>query len=221
MRYSFDVLAANTARLLDVLEIRTPVALVGHSTGGMLAVRFARTFPERVARLVLEDPVGLEDYRLAVPPQPLETLFKTELEQTPEKLRAFYARYFPGPRPDLVEPAVALAAGVLRSGEYPRWAKASALTYLMIYREPVAYEFGRLKMPTLLAVGAEDRTAVMKNYAPPEAQQTLGQVRALAEARARELPDGAVHVFPGLGHVPHLEAPAEFERVLLEFLGRP
>ena len=35
----------------------------------MLAVRFARTFGPRVERLVLEDPIGLEDYRPRIPPQ--------------------------------------------------------------------------------------------------------------------------------------------------------
>ncbi len=38
--YSFDLLASNTARLLDELNIRQ-AAIVGHSMGGMLAVRFA------------------------------------------------------------------------------------------------------------------------------------------------------------------------------------
>jgi pimeloyl-ACP methyl ester carboxylesterase len=52
--YSFDFLAANTARLLDSLNVRD-VDVVGHSTGGMLAVRFARTYAERVKRLVLEE----------------------------------------------------------------------------------------------------------------------------------------------------------------------
>ncbi|MBD5653623.1 MAG: alpha/beta fold hydrolase [Candidatus Eremiobacteraeota bacterium] len=40
--YSFDLLAANTAKLLDTLGVARAV-LVGHSTGGMLATRFTRT----------------------------------------------------------------------------------------------------------------------------------------------------------------------------------
>ena len=40
IRYSFQLLAANTAHLLDMLGIEK-AAVVGHSTGGMLAVRFA------------------------------------------------------------------------------------------------------------------------------------------------------------------------------------
>jgi hypothetical protein len=45
----------------------------------MLVVYFARDYPETTAVLVLENPIGLEDYRSAIPPQPIETLFKTDL----------------------------------------------------------------------------------------------------------------------------------------------
>src|SRR5271168_1777889 len=54
IRYSFQFLAANTARLLDSLGV-AKAAVLGHSTGGMLAVRFALMYPERVSRLILED----------------------------------------------------------------------------------------------------------------------------------------------------------------------
>src|SRR4051812_34204751 len=40
IRYSFHLLAANTAKLLDSLG-SPKVAVIGHSTGGMLATRFA------------------------------------------------------------------------------------------------------------------------------------------------------------------------------------
>src|SRR5437016_2693735 len=65
----FDTLARNTIALLDSLQI--PKAdIVAHSLGGMLAVRVARAYPDRVNRLVLTAPIGLEDYRIYVPPTP-------------------------------------------------------------------------------------------------------------------------------------------------------
>jgi pimeloyl-ACP methyl ester carboxylesterase len=70
IRYSFDLLASNTKKLLDTLGLDR-VAVVGHSFGGMLAVYFARDYPQTTAVLALENPIGLEDYRIAIPPQPL------------------------------------------------------------------------------------------------------------------------------------------------------
>ena len=65
----FDQLARNTKALLDELKA-DKVSLIGHSTGGMVSVRFARMYPELVDRMVLVAPIGLEDYRLYVPPIP-------------------------------------------------------------------------------------------------------------------------------------------------------
>ena len=215
--YSFDMLAANTAKLLDTLGV-TQVVVVGHSTGGMLAVRFARTYSQRVTRLVLEDPIGLEDYRRTVPPQTTETLCKAEMEQTPEKISAFYARYFAHPTPALYEPYASIAARVLQSGEYPRWAKASALTYQMIYRQPVRSEYNLLTPSVLLIVGDQDRTAVMRNYADTETQKTMGNIPKLAEAAGKDIPHCKVVIVPECGHVPHMEQPERFDRELLDFL---
>src|ERR1700722_20733206 len=55
-------LVAHLHSLLDHLRIDS-VALVGHSTGGLVGMHMARTLPERVRALVLENPMGLEDYR--------------------------------------------------------------------------------------------------------------------------------------------------------------
>ena len=217
IHYSFDLLAANTARLLDALKVEKAI-IVGHSTGGMLAVRFARTFPQRVEKLVLEDPIGLEDYRLQIPPQTTETLFKAELENTdPGKIRAFYARYFAQPDERIYGPLAEVQIRVTLSGEYPRWAKASALAYQMIYQQPVRHEYRLLAMPTLLVVGQQDRTVVMRNYAPPEAQRTMGNFPELAREAAREIPNCRVEVIDLCGHIPHLEQRETFLKLLLEF----
>jgi pimeloyl-ACP methyl ester carboxylesterase len=51
-REAFDVLP----ELLEKLNIRHPLILVGHSDGGSIALLFASRFPERVNALILEAP---------------------------------------------------------------------------------------------------------------------------------------------------------------------
>src|SRR5918999_1296259 len=75
INYSFDLLASNTARLLDHVKVEK-AAIVGHSMGGMLAVHFVRNYPDRVTHLILENPIGLEDYRFKVPPQSTEMIYQ-------------------------------------------------------------------------------------------------------------------------------------------------
>jgi pimeloyl-ACP methyl ester carboxylesterase len=218
LAYSFDLLAANTVRLLDSLGVRE-TAVVGHSMGGMLAVRFARNYPDRTARLVLENPIGLEDYRLKVPPQPTEKLIENELGQTEEKVRAYIKSYPVRWVPEVFEPFVEVQSRVILSGEYPRWARAAALTYQMLYQQPVRHEFSLIRAPTLLVIGQADRTAPGKNYVSEEVRRTLGQYPELGRAAARDIPGARLVELPNVGHIPHLEMPEQFHRELLEFLG--
>ena len=94
MRYTFELLAANTTRLLDHLKVEK-IAVIANSMGGMLGVHFARRNPERVTALVLENPLGLEDYKLSIPPQATDNLVKLEMAQTPTSYRNFLKSYFP------------------------------------------------------------------------------------------------------------------------------
>ena len=84
IRYSFHLLAANTAQLLDTLGVKR-ATVIGHSTGGMLAARFALSYPDRASQLVLEGPLGMEDYRV-IPRSTDDELYQQELKNTdPEK----------------------------------------------------------------------------------------------------------------------------------------
>jgi pimeloyl-ACP methyl ester carboxylesterase len=218
IRYSFQLLAANTAHLLDTLGIKT-VAVVGHSTGGMLAVRFTLMYPERVTQLVLEDPIGLEDYRVLIPAQTDETLYRAELANTDaEKIRAFYAHYFVHPQPEMYEPLAEVQIRVTLSGEYPRWAKASALAYQMLYQQPVRYEYRYLRPPTLVIVGEKDHAVPLASYAPAEARARMGNFVELGRAAVKEIPHGTLVVVPDCGHIPHIEKPEEFKEALMGFL---
>jgi len=218
IHYSFQQLAANTAALLDALHI-DKVAVLGHSTGGMLAVRFALMYPERVTHLILEDPIGLEDYRLKIPPQSDDTLLAQELNNTkPAAIEAFYAHYFANPNPSVYEPLADVQIRVSRSPDYKQWALASALAYQLIYQQPVRYEYHLLRPPTLIIVGAEDHTVPLGSYAPPDARATMGNFPELAREAARDIPHVRVVVVPNCGHIPHLEQPEQFFAALVPFL---
>lgn len=93
IHYSFFMLANNNAMLLDSLGI-TKVSVVGHSMGGMLATRFALMFPQKVQKLVLENPIGLEDYSAFVPYKSLDDLYKNESNQTYESIKKYQQSYY-------------------------------------------------------------------------------------------------------------------------------
>ncbi len=219
IHYSFQLLAANSAALLDYLDVRK-VAVLGHSTGGMTATRFTLMNPDRVTHLVLEDPLGLADYRTGIPPQSDNTLYQHELHWTdPATIRDYFAEYFVHPDPKVYEPLADILIRVTLSPDYPRWARAAALAFQMIYQQPVRYEYPRIAPPTLLVVGAEDHVVPLGNYAPPAEVARLGDFVALSTAAAQDIPHAKHVVVPECGHIPHLEHPDEFFAELLPFLG--
>ena len=218
-QYSFHQLAQNTKALLDHLKV-TRVSVVGHSMGGMLATRFALMYPETTEKLVLENPIGLEDYKLKVPYTPLNEVYKEEQKVSLEKLIEYQkTNYFHGNWKEEYMQWVEPFYRVSLSPDFPRFAWNSALTYEMIYTQPVVYEFKNLRVPTLLIIGQLDRTAVGKNRVPKDVAATMGNYSELGKRTAREIPNAKLVELPGIGHIPHLESPDQLVAPLLKFLG--
>lgn len=213
IHYSFHELARQNKILLDSLGAGKVIVL-GHSMGGMLATRFALLYPDRVEELILENPIGLEDYRAFVPYTTPEDQYATELKATAQSIRQYYqSSYFPSWKPDY-EWLVKIAAGITRSADFPRAAKVSALTYQMIYEQPVVYEFPLLKVPTTLIIGTQDRTIVGKNRLNKELQQRYGDYKKLGKEITSKIPAGTL-IELNAGHIPHIEIPQEFINSLL------
>jgi pimeloyl-ACP methyl ester carboxylesterase len=216
LHYSFNQLADNTKKLLDHLGI-DQAAIVGHSMGGMLATRFALMYPGATTRLVLVDPIGLEDYRLFVPWMALAQAYDNEFKATPQSLNKFYKNYFVNYKPEYGEYAE-IAARQRLSGDYPLLALVSALTYQMIYEQPVLYEFPHVKAKTLVIVGQGDRTVVGKARVPKELLPKVGQYPELGKKTARAIPGAKLVEIPDAGHLPMFEAKELFQQALLGFL---
>ncbi len=166
IHYSFHMLADNNKKLLDSLQIKS-VIVIGHSMGGMLATRFTLMYPGVVEKLVLEDPIGLEDYKTFVPYKSLDSLFANESKATYESYKKYQQGYYPVWKPEY-EQYVKAQAEDLYKPDFKKTAWANALTYQMIYEQPVVYEFKNISVPTLLIIGQADRTIVGKNMLTEE-----------------------------------------------------
>ena len=216
----FDTLARNTIALLDHLQI-AKADIVAHSLGSMLGVRIARAYPDRIAHLVLTAPIGLEDYRLYVPPTPTEKILETEDKLTAEgyrkQLETSYSLKLP---PDQVTPFIDARFNIKGSAEYPRWLRAFVSSGQMIYREPVVHEIPLITVPTLFIMGADDHNAPGKPNAPEALRPKMGQNAELAKALAAKMPNARAEVIPNTGHLVFLEARAKYDELLLGFLGK-
>jgi pimeloyl-ACP methyl ester carboxylesterase len=219
--YHFDVMARTTAALIDDLHI-DKIDVVGHSMGGMLAVRLARAYPQRVGRLVLEAPIGLEDYRVFVPPVETRQLIEHERDLSADayrhQLMTNYSLTLPA---EAIQPFVDIRERIKQSGEYPRWLRSFANSYQMIYREPVVHEMPLIEEQTLFIMGGNDHNAPGRALAPPQLRPMMGHNAELARQLAARMRTARVEVIEGVGHLVHLEASQRFDDIVLGFLDEP
>ena len=218
-QYSFQQLALNTHQLLEKLGIQK-VTLLGHSTGGMLATRYALMYPEQTEQLALVNPIGLEDWKaLGVPALSVDQWYARELKVSADGIRQYQLNtYYVGRWKPEYERWVDMYAGLSNGPGHTRIAWNSALIYDMIFTQPVYYEFKNLQMPTLLLIGTSDNTAIGKDVAPPEVKAKLGNYAVLGKTVAKLIPHATLVEFPGLGHAPQMEEPAKFHQALLQGL---
>ena len=173
--------------------------------------------PVDTARLVLVDPLGLEDWRAkGVPWQSLDAQYQVQLKTTADSIRDYErTTYYAGTWKPEYEPWVQMLAGMYRGPGKAVVAWNSAQTYDMLFTQPVFYEFEQLKMPVLLMIGDKDNTAIGKALAPANVRPTLGDYPVLGKAAAARMPHARLIEFPDLGHAPQIQAPDRFHAALM------
>lgn len=218
LHYTFHLLAQNTKAVLDHIGV-DKTAVLGHSMGGMLATRFALMYPETTDSLLLVNPIGLEDWKLKVPYQPVEWWYERELNKTLEGLREYQRQnYYHGTWQESYDLWPELLYRWTLSPDFRRLAWNNALTYDMVFTQPVVYEFPKIQAPTLLLIGQLDRTALGKGLVSKEVAATMGLYPELGRKTAEAIPDAELVELDGVGHAPHLEAFDRFRDALLDFL---
>jgi pimeloyl-ACP methyl ester carboxylesterase len=201
--YNFHDMALNTRRVLEHLGI-TKAAIVGHSMGGMLAARFAASYPDVTERVVLYDPIGLTDARFERPYRSTDEVYKGMLAFSYQQAYATIKRYFPTPeswKPEY-EKLVRLMYAWTLTGDWPRMAMVRALLQQMVYTDPVVYDWPHIKAKALVIGGEKDGPDFPK----------------LAKHIADTIPGAQLYLVPNAGHVLHFETPDIFNRELLKFL---
>ncbi len=187
--------------LMDRLGVAS-ATFIGNSVGGRIAWSFAARHPERVKKLVLISPDGFASKGFAYGKEP----------KVPAMAHAM--RYFL-PR-SMVRSSLAQAYGdpaLLTEDTVDRYydlmlapGSRSALIARMeqtILRDPVPL-LRQIQVPVLLVWGDKDAMIPVGN----------------ATDYLREMPQAKVATFPGLGHVPHEESPAQSLIPVREFLGQ-
>lgn len=219
-QYSFHQLATNTRLLLDKLGVETSF-IMGHSMGGMLAIRYALLYSEHVAGLMLVNPIGLEDWlHKGVPYISIDDWYAGQLKLNAEGIKRYQQHtYYAGNWRDDYDIWVVMLAGQF-DAEREKSAWLSALIYDMILTQPVVHEFKDLSVPTWLFIGEQDNTAIGKAFVGENKKAQLGDYSALAKLSQIRIKGAGLSLFPELGHSPHIQSPKTFHQSVLKTLAQ-
>jgi pimeloyl-ACP methyl ester carboxylesterase len=183
--------------LLDALAIDR-ATLVGLSLGGRIAVEFAIEHPERVEALVLVG-AGLTGFPYEEPDPPWRQRIHAAIEAKDGR-RAAEAWLGSGyMEPAMADPEVAPRVRELALANAGAWLQPDS----EVPPDPPAIRrLADVRCPTLVVVGSRD----------------VPKILAIADHLEREIPGAHKSVMTGCGHVPNLERPAEFDKIVRGFL---
>jgi pimeloyl-ACP methyl ester carboxylesterase len=204
-QYSFGQLGLNTKSLLDSLNIKK-FDIVGHSMGGMLAVTFAVNYNESVNKLILINPIGLEDYGSYVEFKDVNFFYKRELNKTLDKAINYQKNnYYDGKWSSEYEKLLMPLKGMLAGGDWKIVAWNNALTYGPIFSENIVGRFSQIKSETFLIIGTRDKTGPGRGWLKEGITRKLGEYKKLGKSTKNMIKGSTLIELDGLGHMPQYE----------------
>ena len=205
--YSFTQLVDDLRVLLDRLEVAR-CDLLGHSMGGMIALRFALAYPQRVASLVLMDTAHrAPDHMPRAPLAAAGSIARSDGMQT----LATLLRARAGDDPTRPEAERRMERELGEAFWERRWRRITAmdpegfaaLALELVDQPPLTDRLAQIACPTLVMVGDQDAGFL-----------------APAEELARGIPGAHLVVIPNSAHSPQLENPAAWLAAIREHLAR-
>lgn len=212
-QYSFQQLALNTRKLLAHLNIEN-FTLVGHSMGGMLSIHLS-SMSSKVEKLVLVNPIGLEDYLKYVEYQDPEFFYEKELVKTVDMFRNYQIKnYYDGKWNDSYEKLLEPFKGWKVGPDWELVAWNNALTYEPIFGDEVVSKISSLKIETHLILGTRDRTGPGRGWKKKGVSKKLGLYQNLGK-EIKSLNPRKIKLIEleGLGHMPQFEDYSAFAKV--------
>ena len=208
MRFYADVIEA----LLDKLHIES-CYLAGHSMGGQVAIHAALRFSERIRKLVLVAPAGLERFEPQEAAQ-LKSWFEAEKvyaageEVITRNVKANFYRF-----PADVQAILAERLAYKSCTDYRLFCQTISDSMSAMLEEPIWEQLPQLAMPVLLLFGRQDA------YIPSPLLHPQLSVEKVAKSAAARLPYSHLLLLNHCGHFLQWEQAEEFNEQVREFLG--
>ena len=202
--YTAQMLAADTAGLLDALGIEKAAAM-GHSMGGFIAQALALDFPHKVSKLILASTNFGGPRHAPITPEAMTVLADVTSDPVTRfknGLRVSTAPGFTESHPDVIQ--TWLEWRIANPQDIAGYQAQMAIG-LALLPEAACFEhrLPNVTIPTLILFGAHDKVV------PP----------ANADLLAKQIPNSKAIIFPDAGHFFSMEIPETASQAIIDFAG--
>lgn len=187
--------------------------------GGMLAVTFAANYSALANKLILINPIGLEDYSKYVEFKDVNFFYELELGSTLEKSISYQkSNYYDGKWSSEYEKLLAPLKGMLAGEDWPIMAWNNALTYGPIFSENIVDRFSQIKNETFMIIGTRDKTGPGRAWLKKGVTRELGEYEKLGKSTQSMIKGSTLIELDGLGHMPQYEDYRAFSKVFFKVI---
>ncbi len=209
--YTPPYYAETVLHWLDILGVDRAI-FVGHSMGGQISLTIAIDHPERVEKLVLAAPAGIERFNAGAGKWMKE--YWTEgraLEATEEELRATFSTLVFNRMDDGAERLLEERVRVRDTAAFKGTSVAVARSVAGMIDHPVVDRLSQVQAPTLIVYGTDDHMI-------PNPVFTGGSTRRIAQQGQAAIPGSTLRMIDGAGHTVQHDAPEAFNEALRTFI---
>ena len=208
--YSMTFYANQIKRFADELKLDKFI-LVGHSMGGQIGITFSLKYPERLEKLVLASPAGVEEFEQGEGDWLRSVMTKNGVKKTTEDvIRRNLANNFYSWN-DKWEWMVEERVRMIKAKDFDEFCYTVVRSVNAMLDEPTFDKIKNISVPALIVYGKNDGL-IPNPYLNP------GFTSDVFNWGAAQIPNCKIHEIEECGHMLQIEHPQEFSNAVLDFI---
>ena len=209
--YTPTYFAEIVAKLIDKLKLKN-VIVAGHSMGGQTAIKLALNHPEKIKKLILIAPAGIEEFSdkqaiLMKNAVTADVVSNTTNEQID---RNYLLNFFK--LPEEAQSMISDRKKIKQASDFPEYCTAVAKSIAGMLDDPIHTELEQLSIQTLVIFGENDNLIPNKYLNP---SLTTALVGGMAKEKIK---NSSLHFVFESGHFVQFEKPKEVNRIITTWL---
>ena len=186
--------------------------LVGHSMGGQAAIKFASKYPEKLDKLILIAPAGIEEFnefegnamKMVMIPKIIMATSEEQID------RNYLLNFYKIPKE--ADQMIQDRKNIVKASDFEQHAIAIEKSVKGMLDDKVVDDLVNIKTPTLILFAKNDMLIPNKYLHP------LLTIEALSKAAKRSIRNSEMVMIDEAGHFLQFEKPAEVNKEIKEFM---